>query len=79
MSASNHNWVCFDCRSSFRQAKNEKRVPVCGECAAERYCLGYKVEVPKKTDERGWRKLRENCREFDLAKAQREDMPVITG
>ena len=72
MSASNHNWVCFDCRSSFRQGKTEKRVPVCGECGTERYCLGYKVEVPKKTNESSWRKLREDCREFQLAESRRK-------
>jgi hypothetical protein len=30
-------------------------------------CIGYKVEVPKKEDVRGWRKLRDRCRERAIA------------
>jgi hypothetical protein len=33
------------------------------------FCLGYKVEVPKKEDVRGWRRLREDCRERELGAA----------
>jgi hypothetical protein len=33
------------------------------------FCLGYKVEVPKKEDVRGWRRLREDCRERELSSA----------
>ena len=33
------------------------------------FCLGYKVEVPKKEDARGWRRLREDCRERELSTA----------
>jgi len=45
-----------------RQPKTAKRVPKCQECGSDCYCLGYKVEVPKKEDVRGWRKLRDDCR-----------------
>lgn len=66
MSASNYNWVCFDCRFVTRHRKTARRVPKCGECGSECYCLGYKVEIPKKADTRGWRTLRLECRKRHL-------------
>jgi hypothetical protein len=69
MSASNYNWLCFDCRIVTRQPKPSKRVPKCFECGDDMFCLGYKVEVPKKEDIRGWRRLREDCRERELTAA----------
>jgi hypothetical protein len=33
------------------------------------FCLGYKVEVPKKEDVRGWRRLRDECRERAIVAA----------
>ncbi len=41
-------------------------MPRCDRCGAECFCLGYKVEIPKKEDVRGWRKLREDCRQREL-------------
>ena len=58
MPASNYNWVCFDCRFVTRLSKTSRRLPKCAECGSDCYCLGYKVEIPKKTDARGWRALR---------------------
>ncbi len=62
MSASNFNWVCFDCRTTQRRPKVGARVPSCLECGAECFCLGYKVEVPRRSALRQWRQLREVCR-----------------
>lgn len=62
MSASNHNWVCFDCRTSRRHPKESEKVPICRECEEECFCLGDKVEVTGHDAVRAWRKLRENCR-----------------
>lgn len=61
MSASNYNWVCFDCRFVTRQPKTARRDPKCGACGSACYCLGYKVEVPKKSDAKGWKSLRYEC------------------
>lgn len=69
MSASNYNWLCFDYRTVARQPMLSKRVPKCIECGDDMFCFGYKVEVPKKEDVRGWRRLREDCRERELSAA----------
>ncbi len=66
MSASNYNWVCFDCRFVTRQPKPASRVPKCAKCGADCYCLGYKVEIPKKSDTSGWRSLRLESRKRHL-------------
>lgn len=58
MPPSNYNWVCFDCRYVTRQSKPASRVPKCAECSSDCFCLGYKVEIPKKSDTRGWKMLR---------------------
>ena len=74
MSASNHNWVCFDCHFVKRQPKTAKRVPKCPECGSDCFCLGYKVEIPKKSDTSGWSKLRAECQRRHLASS---DMQAI--
>ena len=61
MSASNYNWVCFSCRYHTRAAKTSNKIPKCQECNRECFCLGYKVEIPKKNDTRSWKKLRIDC------------------
>lgn len=72
MSASNYNWVCVRCRSVTRQPKTAPSVPKCPECGTDFYCLGYKVEVPRKLDVRGWRKLHLGCRRLVLAASDRQ-------
>lgn len=56
-------------KQAARQPKTMKRVPKCRACNAEMFCLGCKVEVPKKGDTRGWRRLRDDCRERAIAAA----------
>lgn len=63
MSASNYSWVCFECRVISRQPKEAVRIPKCSGCRADMVCLGYKIEIPRKEDARGWRRLRDDCRE----------------
>lgn len=72
MSASNYNWVCFRCRLSNRRSKAAWTIPKCSECGADLYCLGYKVEVPKKLGVRGWRKLHLDCRKRVLASSDQQ-------
>ena len=79
MSASNYSWVCFECRLVVRQPKTAKRIPKCLGCGSECYCLGYKVEVPKKEDLRSWRKLREDCRARELARSDAEAVAKVRG
>ena len=67
MSASNYNWVCFDCRTAMRKTKTAGTTPKCPGCGADCYCLGYKVEIPKEQDAPTWRKLRLDCRRRELA------------
>jgi len=68
MSESNYNWVCFDCRYATRQPKTSKHVPKCAACYKDCVSVGYKLEIPKKTDAKGWEKLREVSREMDQQK-----------
>ena len=75
MSASNYSWVCFECHLVVRQPKTAKRVPSCVDCGTDLFCLGYKVEVPKKEDIRGWRRLRDDCRDRAIDAA---DVRTIT-
>lgn len=48
------------------------RIPKCADCGSDCYCLGYKVEIPRKTDARGWRALRSESRKRHLAWADRQ-------
>ena len=49
-----------------------RRVPKCTECGSNCYCLGYKVDIPRKTDARGWRALRKESRKRYLEFLVRE-------
>jgi len=77
MSTNNFNWVCFACRTATRKSKNLPRAPQCLECGADCYCLGYKIEVPKKSDARRWRRLRLECRKWALASADQQDVQRV--
>ena len=61
MSASNHNYVCFNCRTAIRHPKTASRAPRCLTCGVECFCLGYMVEVPRHDDLRAWRDLHTEC------------------
>lgn len=74
MSASNFNWVCFACRFVARKPKTLGRVPRCAECGADCFCLGYKVEVPRKTDLRRWKTIRLESRRLYFAEARRDSV-----
>ena len=79
MSASNYNYVCFDCRFVTRQPKLARRVPKCAQCGADCYCLGYKVEIPKKSDTTGWRSLRLESRRRHLEWSDRQAVKRVRG
>lgn len=70
MPASNHNCVCFRCRTSIRTPKYGACLPKCLTCGTECFNLGYKVEIPKQTDVKAWRLLETECRRRDTAMAE---------
>ena len=72
MSESNYNWVCFECRFVTRQAKTSKNVPKCGFCNRDCICVGYKLDVPKKSDKKGWERLRKVTSEIELQNRERK-------
>lgn len=61
MSASNHSWVCFDCRLAVRQPKTARRIPRCAACGARLFCVGDKVGIPKKENGRAWQRFHWDC------------------
>ena len=63
MSASNHNWVCFECRTATRKPKRIEQIPKCLSCHKDCFCLGYKVEIPKSDDVKAWVQLQKKCEE----------------
>ena len=77
MSANNYNWVCFDCRTSQRQPKVSEVTPACPDCGRDCFCLGYKVEVPRRNAVRVWRQLREECRKRLYAKQDRVQQSAV--
>ena len=67
MPASNHNWVCFQCRTAVRRPNTNQAVPKCMSCGNDCYCLGYKVAIPKKSDIKAWRQINDFIRDRDFA------------
>ena len=56
----NNNWVCFDCKKIVRIPKslNENwQEVICSECGKNCVNLGSKQRLPKKSNEKAWKKL----------------------
>jgi|GEM_PF-424876 len=66
ISKSHHSWVCFDCRLAIRRPKDTPVGPRCSACGADCVCIGYKIEIPRKVDVKGWKKLKERLRNSAL-------------
>lgn len=77
MSASNYNWVCFECRKSRRQPKTSGQIPICPDCGRECFCLGYKVEVPRQDAIREWRLLLGECRRRIHARLDQQQLSNV--
>lgn len=77
MSASNHNYVCFECRTAIRHPKMAANAPSCRVCGIECFCLGYKVEIPKCDDLRSWRLLRDECNRRHAAAIDNMDVRAV--
>lgn len=67
MSASNHNYVCFKCRTAIRHPKTAPEAPLCLSCGVGCFNLGYKVEIPKRDDLKSWSDLQAECERRDVA------------
>jgi hypothetical protein len=55
----NATWVCFDCRESVRRPTQWKSEVPCPSCGNDCRNLGTQLQIPSKSNLRGWRKLRE--------------------
>lgn len=77
MPASNHNWVCFECRFSIRQKKYTDHIPKCLECGRDCYCLGYKVEIPKRGERKRWNEIKEESDRRDLEMSALDDRQKV--
>jgi hypothetical protein len=61
--ASNHNFVCFDCRVAVRRPKTISTRPPCPLCRNACTDIGYKIAVPTKDDADAWERLYVTLRE----------------
>ena len=77
MSENNFNWVCFECRFCTRKHKFQDFTPKCNVCKSDCYCLGYKVEVPKATNLKAWKTLKNECYSRDIAFAQESQLNTV--
>jgi len=55
----NETWVCCQCRLTQRHTKSVGGPygPPCSKCRRQMTCIGDKIRVPKKNDNKGWAKL----------------------
>lgn len=65
-------WVCFDCREAVRRQTYYRGDPLCPRCGKSTDFLGYKVPVPKKSDEKTWDELRSQLLEERYARQQKQ-------
>jgi len=80
VSVSNHNWVCFECRTTVRKPKsdaNAPTLPACSRCGASLVNIGYKIDVPRKSDVKAWKALREWCRHARLGGIEDEIRSLV--
>ena len=67
----NATWVCFDCREAVRRPTHYSEAVPCPQCGHACRCLGTKIRIPSKGDEREWQHLRVAIRETRLADVER--------
>ena len=68
VSTNNYDWVCFSCCYAKREAKQSKNIPLCQECKAEMICVGYKIEIPKRSSKKEWRDFKESYLYYEAEK-----------
>jgi hypothetical protein len=60
-------WACFDCCVAVRRSTQHARAVPCPQCGRACLCLGTKLRIPARSDEKAWQKLRTSVREGRLA------------
>jgi hypothetical protein len=63
----NATWVCFDCREAVRRPTHYLEPVACPQCGQASRCLGTKLRIPTKGDDRSWHALRSSIRKQRLA------------
>jgi hypothetical protein len=69
----NATWVCFDCREAVRRPTHHPAAVPCPQCGRACQCLGTKIRIPSKGDERAWQDLRVGIREQRIADVERSE------
>jgi hypothetical protein len=54
----NATWVCFDCREAVRRPTHYPGAVSCPRCGLASRCVGTKIRIPGKRDDRRWNALR---------------------
>jgi hypothetical protein len=62
----NATWVCFDCREAVRRPTHYPEAVRCPHCGQVSQCLGTKIRIPPRGDDRAWQTLRSFLREQRL-------------
>lgn len=52
---SNRTYVCFECRTSYRDEFGKRRV--CATCGKDCRCLDWRARIPKAGNVKGWARL----------------------
>ncbi len=71
MRSRSSNWVCFHCRRSVRRSPWEPQEVRCSSCGRHCEDIGYKLRLPRRHDESGWRKLEKVVSEGRQARVNR--------
>ena len=61
----NLNAVCFKCRFVTRFHMRRDDVPICPHCRQKMVNVWCTIRVPRKTNERGWKLFKKQCRILD--------------
>ena len=59
----NATWVCFDCREAVRRPTHHTEAVPCPQCGRDCLCLGTKIRIPPRGDDKAWKELRVSIRE----------------
>lgn len=61
VSRMNATFICWHCHTAYRsQVRSKATVKRCAECGREINWISTKVEIPRKTDSKAWKALRDD-------------------
>ena len=72
----NATWVCFDCREAVRRPTEYSGAVPCPQCGQGARCLGTKLRIPTKGDDRAWQALRSFILEQGVTAVEQERVRV---